>query len=173
MQHEGQREDLIRTATALVQRVELAVDGFPDLLVIGFRRDGAASLFLGEDPVYQFNARGELRRAFQAGKLVKAESGRLVELTRQRADKRVDMLRHELTDLQHDQFLSQLRQTLDKLYRYLPIRTWLDRRLNGSDNYPIRSLLPRLPTLVELTASTVFTSFRREAYRRSRFLSRG
>jgi len=119
MQHEGQREDLIRTATALVQRVELAVDGFPDLLVIGFRRDGAASLFLGEDPVYQFNARGELRRAFQAGKLVKAESGRLVELTRQRADKRVDMLRHELTDLQHDQFLSQLRQTLDKLYRAL------------------------------------------------------
>ena len=119
MQHEGQREDLIRTATALVQRVELAVDGFPDLLVIGFRRDGAASLFVGEDPVYQFNARGELRRAFQAGKLVTAESGRLVELTRQRADNRVDMLRQELTDLQQDQFLSQLRQTLDKLHRAL------------------------------------------------------
>ena len=119
MQHEGQREDLIRTATALVERVELAIDGFPDLLVIGFRRDGAASLFVGEDPVYQFNARGELRRAFQAGKLVKAESGRLVELTRQRADNRVDMLRQELTDLQQDQFLSQLRQTLDKLHRAL------------------------------------------------------
>ena len=118
-QHEGQREDLIRTATALVQRVELAIDGFPDLLVIGFRRDGAASLFVGEDPVYQFNARGELRRAFQAGKPIKAESGRLVELTRQRADNRVDMLRQELTDLQQDQFLSQLRQTLDKLQRAL------------------------------------------------------
>ena len=119
MQHEGQREDLIRMATALVQRVELAIDGFPDLLVIGFRRDGAASLFVGEDPVYQFNARGELRRAFQAGKLVTAESGRLVELTRQRADNRVDMRRQELTDLQQDQFLSQLRQTLDKLQRAL------------------------------------------------------
>ena len=104
-QHEGQREDLIRTATALVQRVELAIDGFPDLLVIGFRRDGAASLFVGEDPVYQFNARGELRRAFQAGKPVKAESGRLVELTRQRADNRVAMLPQELTDLQQDQFV--------------------------------------------------------------------
>ena len=34
MQHEGQREDLIRTATALVQRVELAIDGFPDLLLL-------------------------------------------------------------------------------------------------------------------------------------------
>lgn len=118
-QHEDQREDLIRTATALVQRVELAIDGFPDLLVIGFRRNGAASLFVGKDPVYQFNARGALRRAFQAGKPVKAEAGRLVELTRQRADNRVDMRRQELTDLQQDQFLSQLRQTLDKLQRAL------------------------------------------------------
>ena len=114
-EHEGQREDLIGTATALVQRVELAIDGFPDLLVVGFRSDGAASLFVGEDPVYQFNAKGELRRAFRAGKLVKAELGRLVELTRQRADNRVDMVSQELTDQQHQQFLSQLRQTLDRL----------------------------------------------------------
>ena len=114
-EHEGQREDLIGTATALVQRVELAIDGFPDLLVVGFRSDGAASLFVGEDPVYQFNAKGELRRAFRAGKLVKAELGRLVELTRQRADNRVDMVSQELTDQQHQQLLSQLRQTLDRL----------------------------------------------------------
>ena len=114
-EHEGQREDLIATATALVQRVELAIDGFPDLLVVGFRSDGAASLFVGEDPVYQFNARGELRRVFRAGKLVKAASGRLVELTRQRTDNRVDMASRELTDQQHQQLLSQLRQTLDRL----------------------------------------------------------
>ncbi|HIA18989.1 MAG TPA: hypothetical protein EYN03_08915 [Planctomycetes bacterium] len=40
-------------------------------------------------------------------------------MTRQRADNRVDMRRQELTDLQQDQFLSQLRQTLDKLQRAL------------------------------------------------------
>ena len=121
-EHEGQREDLIATATALVQRVELAIDGFPDLLVVGFRSDGAASLFVGEDPVYQFNARGELRRAFRAGKLVKAELGRLVELTRQRADNRVDMVSQELTDQQHQQFLSQLRQILDQLQGALQLK---------------------------------------------------
>lgn len=114
-QDEGQREDLIRTATALVQRVELAIEGFPDLLVVGFRSDGAASLFVGEDPVYQFNAAGELRRAFRVGKLVKAESGRLVEMTRQRSENRVDMVSRELTDEQHQQFLRQLRTTLDQL----------------------------------------------------------
>ena len=116
---EGQREDLIRTATALVQRVELAIDRFPDLLVVGFRSDGAASLFVGEDPVYQFNAAGELRRAFRAGKLVKAALGKLVELTRGSADNRVDMISRELTDQQHQQFLSELRQTLDQLQEAL------------------------------------------------------
>ena len=35
-QHEGQGEDLIRTATAFVQRIELAIDGFSELLVVGF-----------------------------------------------------------------------------------------------------------------------------------------
>ena len=118
-QHEGQAEDLIRTATALVQRVELAIDGFPDLLVVGFRSNGAASFFIGEDPVYQFNAAGELRRAFQAGKLVKAVSRRLVELTRKRGDNRVDMVSRELTEEQQQQLLSQLWKTLDQLRQAL------------------------------------------------------
>jgi hypothetical protein len=118
-QHEGQGEDLIRTATALVQRIELAIDGFSELLVVGFRRDGAASFFLGEDPVYQFNAAGELRRAFRAGKLLKAESRKLVELTRKRTDNRVDMVACELSEEQHQQFLGQLWKTLSELQQAL------------------------------------------------------
>jgi len=118
-QQGGQGEDLIRTATALVQRIELAVDGFPGLLVIGFRSDGAASFFIGEDPVYQFNSAGELRRAFRAGKLVKAASRRLVELTRKQSDNRVDMVSRELSEEQHQQFLRELRETLSQLQQAL------------------------------------------------------
>ena len=118
-QHEGQGEDLIRTATAFVQRIELAIDGFSELLVVGFRSDGAASFFIGEDPVYQFNAAGELRRAFRVGKLLKAESRKLVELTRKRADNRVDMVSCELSEAEQQQFLSQIWKTLRELQQAL------------------------------------------------------
>src|SRR5437588_282047 len=79
------REDLLREATALVERAELAVADWPEPVVIGFRRDGAASIYFGGDPVYQFNARGELRRAFVADRLFKAEHGILAALDRQRS----------------------------------------------------------------------------------------
>ncbi len=66
---ESSREDLLREATALVERIELvphatdpliaASDLFDKHIVAGFRRDGALSVFFGEDPVYHFNAEGE------------------------------------------------------------------------------------------------------------------
>ena len=118
-EYEHEREDLIATATALVQRVELSIEGFTDFLVIGFRHNGAASLFVGADPVYQFNGKGELRRGYRAGKLVKAESGRLVEMRRQRVEGRFDLVRHELSDEQTVEFLGELRHTLDRLVTVL------------------------------------------------------
>lgn len=112
---EHEREDLIATATALVERVELVVSGFADSLVIGFRSNGAGSIFVGEDPVYQFNVQGELRRGFRAGKLIKAEAGRLVALRRQQEENRADLVRHELSEEQAADFLSELQQNLDRL----------------------------------------------------------
>jgi len=93
---EHEREDLLAEATALVDRVEIAVEGFDEHLVVGFRRDGAASVYFGEDPALHFNSRGELRRAYAAGRLYKAERGRLVALTRERSDAEVALVRHEL-----------------------------------------------------------------------------
>src|SRR5688572_18570527 len=61
---EQDREDILREATALVERVELLIPEFPEPIVAGFRRDGSASFFFGADPVLQFNAQGKLRRAF-------------------------------------------------------------------------------------------------------------
>ena len=40
---ESNREDLLREATALVERVELHVPAFEEPIVVGFRRDGCAS----------------------------------------------------------------------------------------------------------------------------------
>src|SRR5204863_2544475 len=74
---ESSREDLLREATALVERIELIPNGSTSdgRIVAGFRRNGALSVFFGEDPVYQFNAAGELRRAYTDGKLLKADRG--------------------------------------------------------------------------------------------------
>jgi len=93
---ETDREDLLREATALIERIELRVPHEVETVVAGFRRNGAASFFFGADPVYQFNTSGELRRAYVAGRLLKAEQGRLVQLTRERTADAVHLVRHEL-----------------------------------------------------------------------------
>ena len=45
--HEEDREDLLAEATALVERAELVVEGAAESVVIGFRRDGCASIYCG------------------------------------------------------------------------------------------------------------------------------
>jgi len=95
---ESDREDLLREATALVQRVELAVAGYDHPLVCGFRRDGSVSLFCGGEPVYQFNTASQLRRAFVAGRIHKAERGRLIAYSRERSATQVSLVRDELSE---------------------------------------------------------------------------
>jgi hypothetical protein len=113
---EETREDLLREATALVARAEFKFAGENESIVAGFRRDGAASFFFGQQIVYQFNTAGELRRGFFDGRLYKAECGRLVELTRRRMTDSVDLLRHELMASEAMQFLCDARARLEQLY---------------------------------------------------------
>ena len=75
-------------------------------VVAGFRADGALSIFFGADPVYHFNAAGELRRAYCDGLLFKAERGRLVSLERVRQENEVQLVRHELSDAEQAAFLA-------------------------------------------------------------------
>ena len=122
---ESNREDLLREATALVERIELvprataaavSVNLARDVpIIVGFRADGALSIFFGADPVYQFNPAGELRRAYGNGLLFKALRGRLVSLTRIRGDQQVQLVRHELTDAERDDFLAQMTKRLREL----------------------------------------------------------
>src|SRR5262245_42412456 len=82
-----EREDLLRDARALVPRAMLRVelDGRMVDVFAGFRGE-SLSLFFGGDPVYHFNARGELRRAFVAGQLIKAERRRLIFIERRQGN---------------------------------------------------------------------------------------
>jgi hypothetical protein len=114
---ESPKEDLLREATALVERVELAPISGPQGVSVtaGFRPDGAASIFFGADPVYQFNAAGELRRAYCDGLLLKADHGRLVSLRRERRQNEVQLLRHELTDAEQRAFLTRVQSLLSGL----------------------------------------------------------
>lgn len=102
---ESDREDLLREATALVERVELRLADQPDSIVAGFRRDGSASFFFGQSPVYQFNSRRELRRAYVGGLLYKVDSGKLVEMRRERTATAVELRSRSLSSEEATQFL--------------------------------------------------------------------
>jgi hypothetical protein len=119
---ESSREDLLREATALVERVEVIVtdgmSGAPNRdnhVVAGFRSNGSASFFFGDDPVYQFNSSGQLRRAYGGGLLFKAAHGRLVSLQRARQRNEVQLLRRQLTDSEQAAFTDQMRTCLREL----------------------------------------------------------
>jgi hypothetical protein len=112
---ESPREDLLREATALVERAELTIPGCDEPVVVGFRRDESASFFFGEDAVYQFNAAGELRRAYVGGLLYKAEAGNLVALHRERTATETTLVRHELTPAETASFLEAAQRFLIEL----------------------------------------------------------
>ena len=111
-QRESDREDLMREATALVERAELKLPGATEPVVVGFRRDGSASFFFGADPVYQFNSAGELRRAYVGGLLYKAVKGRLVAMRRERAATETVLVSRELPDGETETFLAAMSQRL-------------------------------------------------------------
>lgn len=113
---ESPREDLLREATALVERIEIAPHekNLPHI-VAGFRRDGGCSLFFGEDPVYQFNAAGQLRRAFSNGRLLKAVAGKLAALNRVRTESEVLLVRHDLSNEETSTFLQSMQVRLAQL----------------------------------------------------------
>jgi hypothetical protein len=120
---ESEREDLLREATALVERIELAPSGTASQpngasvdqpIVVGFRRDGALSIFFGSDPVYQFNAAGELRRAYLDGRLLKAVGGELASLDRVRTQRETQLIRHDLTQAERAVFEATMRADLER-----------------------------------------------------------
>ena len=72
------REDLLRDAHVMTFRGRVFADGVE--IFLGFRAAGQASLYWDQDPVFQFNSSGELRRLYLGGVRYASESRELVEL---------------------------------------------------------------------------------------------
>ncbi len=110
--NESDREDLMQEATGLVCRAEWRVSFQADVIVAGFKRNGSWSIYLGTDPVYQFDADGRLRRAFVGGDLWRTQGATLARLQRERTEFESRFRRHDLTDSELIEFLRELRQQL-------------------------------------------------------------
>lgn len=95
---ESDREDLMREASALVRRAELSYPGRAeeDNVIAGFRRDGRLALYFGAEPVFQFDDRHRLRRAYVEGFLYRTQGDTLARLTRHRTTEETLLLRHDL-----------------------------------------------------------------------------
>ena len=71
-------EDLLADATALVHRAKIELPPGTDPIVLGFRANGALSLFFDPEVAYHFNQHCQIRRVFLHGERYKAEQGQLV-----------------------------------------------------------------------------------------------
>jgi hypothetical protein len=110
------REDLLLEATALVPRVMLRTIILGELCeaFAGFRCE-ALSIYFGPSPVYHFNSAGELRRAYIADLLVKAEEGRLVGTVRHRTAREVVLSSTPLSPEKAEQLAAELTVRLSEL----------------------------------------------------------
>jgi hypothetical protein len=111
-----EREDLLRDARALVPRIMLrmSLDGRNGEVFAGWRGD-SLSLYFGGDPVYHFNADGELRRAFVSDQLIKAERRRLVFIERRRGDDETALERQPPDNAAEQALLTYMRGCLEEL----------------------------------------------------------
>ena len=111
-----QREDLLRDAVALVPRIllRMAIDGKPCEVFAGFRGD-SLSLYFDGDPVYHFNADGELRRAFVDDRLIKAERRRLVFMKRRQGVDETALERQLPDDVAEQALLTAMHRRLEQL----------------------------------------------------------
>ena len=111
------REDFLRDARGLSPRAELYVEpseGEPYTLLAGFR-GASASLYFGQDYAAHFNGRGELRRAYLADELIKADDGRLVAMHRERSAAEVALVSRPVTLADQVAIIAELEGRLAKL----------------------------------------------------------
>ena len=73
------------------------------------------SVFIGQDPVYQFDAEGRLRRAYAGGFLYRSQHQTLARLQRVRTVEETQLLRYDLNELEQTAFRDSMRITLQSL----------------------------------------------------------
>lgn len=110
--HESDREDLFAEATAYAFRIELAVPGRLQPVLIALRDGGGGSIYFTQEDVWHFNEQGQVRRGYADGALYKAERGRLVKLVRERTAEATILRRTDLDESETAARLDDLRNAL-------------------------------------------------------------
>lgn len=107
------REDLWNEARALTPRWEIeGVDGV-HAVIVGVRGAGAGfSVFFNQDPVYHFDARGRLRRAYCQDALFRSEGTTLARLHRTREPQKTQLIREDLSSVELAHFLDEMRHRM-------------------------------------------------------------
>jgi len=113
---ESDREDLMAEAVALMPRAEW-LQGDGETLTVGRFRDGRLTVFLGADPVYQFDPDGRLRRAFVDGCLYRTQGTTLARIERRRGDNETVLARHDLSPQNVRHFLSEMRSHISAAWK--------------------------------------------------------
>ena len=113
--NEQDREDLMREATAFYPRAELQVEH--ELLPVfwGQKKNGQYSFYFGNDPVYQFDQNGLLRRAYVEGSLYRTQGNRLARLNRERTSNESLLKRYDLTETESAELLQEMSNRFQKL----------------------------------------------------------
>jgi hypothetical protein len=150
--NEGDREDLLAEAVALIRRIEIKPNTESDNLVIGFRAVGWLSIYFGQDLMYQFDEVGRFRRAYVEGLLYRTQGDAVAQLRRERSATESALLRHDLTGDLLTRFQGEV---LDKI-------RWLQALLMAGDFIVLRQVgaddvIPEVSAfLTQVLSSPVF-----------------
>jgi hypothetical protein len=117
------REDLMRDASAFVQRAEFISPSGNEPIFVGFRACGALSIYFRPDFAFHFTSAGELRRAIRNGMLYKAEGGTLIELRRAEYADRTELVRRPLSDAEIASLWSEFDHSATSLRELLTLTT--------------------------------------------------
>ena len=151
---EHDREDLLREATGLSERIELELVDYPQPVVVGFRDSGSTSIYFGADPVFQFNSQDQLRRAHVEGLLYKAERKSLVALRRVRTTQATSLVRSELDADETALFMSAMTRQLSQLLENLLAEKYRVVGQVPEDRPIVDRVIERLPALLGAEIAT-------------------
>lgn len=105
----------MREATALHRRASFQLEDFSQPVIVGFKRTGALSVYFDQDPVFQFDTEGRLRRAYRGGLLYRTQGNTLAELRRERTVEQTTLVRRDLAADEVAEFLARMDHHLKRL----------------------------------------------------------
>lgn len=113
--NETEKEDLLAEGVNLPERGRITSPNHREW-VAGWRNGQSLSLFVDQDPVFHFNASGEIRRAYVDGRKLTAKDAELFELVRVPNESgRVSLVHQPLTEEETGHFQALLNRCLNEL----------------------------------------------------------